>query len=188
MSRTRAVAGRARKLERRPAGVHRAIGAGGCGRGSGRRVFGSTRQSRQSAFRWRQCPSPRAIRRAAREAERIVGAGAPMERRGERTMSLETARRVLKIEAQAIADVLARLDATFERAGDALFACTGRVGVTGMGKSGLIGRNASATLARTGTPSRFLHPAEALQGDLGMLVPDAVLVAITSGGCGTKGT
>jgi arabinose-5-phosphate isomerase len=97
-------------------------------------------------------------------------------------MSLETARRVLQIEAQAIADVLARLDATFERAVDALFACTGRVVVTGMGKSGLIGRKVSATLASTGTPSLFLHPAEALHGDLGMLVRNDVLLAISYGG------
>ncbi|HEX9223646.1 MAG TPA: KpsF/GutQ family sugar-phosphate isomerase [Candidatus Acidoferrales bacterium] len=97
-------------------------------------------------------------------------------------MSLETARRVLQIEAQAIADVLARLDATFERAVDALFACTGRVVVTGMGKSGLIGRKISATLASTGTPSLFLHPAEALHGDLGMLVRNDVLLAISYGG------
>ena len=97
-------------------------------------------------------------------------------------MSLETARRVLQIEAQAIADVLARLDATFERAVDALFACTGRVVVTGMGKSGLIGRKISATLASTGTPSLFLHPAEALHGDLGMLVRKDVLLAISYGG------
>ena len=97
-------------------------------------------------------------------------------------MSLETARRVLQIEAQAIADVLARLDATFERAVDALFACTGRVVVTGMGKSGLIGRKVSATLASTGTPSLYLHPAEALHGDLGMLVRKDVLLAISYGG------
>jgi arabinose-5-phosphate isomerase len=89
---------------------------------------------------------------------------------------------VLQIEAQAIADVLARLDATFERAVDALFACTGRVVVTGMGKSGLIGRKVSATLASTGTPSLFLHPAEALHGDLGMLVRNDVLLAISYGG------
>jgi arabinose-5-phosphate isomerase len=65
---------------------------------------------------------------------------------------------------------------------DALFACTGRVVVTGMGKSGLIGRKVSATLASTGTPSLFLHPAEALHGDLGMLVRKDVLLAISYGG------
>lgn len=97
-------------------------------------------------------------------------------------MSLETARRVLRIEAQAIQDVLARLDATFERAVDVLFGCKGRVVVTGMGKSGLIGRKISATLASTGTPSLFLHPAEALHGDLGMLVREDALLAISYGG------
>ncbi len=75
-------------------------------------------------------------------------------------MSLETARRVLRIEAQAIQDVLARLDACFEKAVQVLFACKGRVVVSGMGKSGLIARKISATLSSTGTPSFFLHPAE----------------------------
>ncbi len=97
-------------------------------------------------------------------------------------MSLESARRVLRIEAQAIQDVLARLDKSFEQAVDVLFTCKGRVVVTGMGKSGLIGRKISATLASTGTPSLFLHPAEALHGDLGMLVREDALLAISYGG------
>jgi arabinose-5-phosphate isomerase len=97
-------------------------------------------------------------------------------------MSLESARRVLGIEAQAIADLQARLDASFERAAELLFACKGRVVVTGMGKSGLIGRKVSATLSSTGTPSFFLHPAEALHGDLGMLARGDALLAITYGG------
>jgi arabinose-5-phosphate isomerase len=97
-------------------------------------------------------------------------------------MSFETARRVLRIEAQAIQDMLARLDGSFERAVDLLFACKGRVAVTGMGKSGLVGRKVSATLSSTGTPSFFLHPAEALHGDLGMLARGDVLLAITYSG------
>ncbi|MGB8323284.1 MAG: SIS domain-containing protein, partial [Candidatus Acidiferrum sp.] len=97
-------------------------------------------------------------------------------------MSLETARRVLRIEAQAIQDVLARLDQSFERAVDLLLGCEGRVVVTGMGKSGLIGRKISATLSSTGTPSFFLHPADALHGDLGMLARGDSLLAITYGG------
>ena len=97
-------------------------------------------------------------------------------------MSLETARRVLRIEAQAIQDVLARLDASFDRAVELLFACKGRVVVTGMGKSGLIGRKISGTLSSTGTPSFFLHPAEALHGDLGMLARGDTLLAISYGG------
>jgi arabinose-5-phosphate isomerase len=97
-------------------------------------------------------------------------------------MSLDCARRVLRIEAQAIQDVLARLDGSFERAVDVLFACKGRVVVSGMGKSGLIGRKISATFSSTGTPSFFLHPAEALHGDLGMLARGDVLLAVSYGG------
>ena len=97
-------------------------------------------------------------------------------------MSLDTARRVLRIEAQAIQDVLARLDATFEKAVDLLFACKGRVVTTGMGKSGLVARKISATFSSTGTPSFFLHPAEALHGDLGMLARGDILIAVSYGG------
>jgi arabinose-5-phosphate isomerase len=97
-------------------------------------------------------------------------------------MSLEAARRVLRIEAQAIEDLLARLDDHFTKAVDLLFACKGRVVVTGMGKSGLIGRKISATLSSTGTPSLFLHPAEALHGDLGMLMRHDALLAVSYGG------
>jgi arabinose-5-phosphate isomerase len=97
-------------------------------------------------------------------------------------LSLDTARRVLKIEAQAIQDVFARLDQTFQKAVDILFACKGRVVVTGMGKSGLIGRKISATLSSTGTPSFFLHPADALHGDLGMLARGDAILAVSYGG------
>lgn len=97
-------------------------------------------------------------------------------------MSLETARRVLKIEAQAIHDVLERLNATFEQAVDFLFACRGRVAVTGMGKSGIVARKISATFSSTGTPSFFLHPAEALHGDLGMLARGDAMLAVSYGG------
>lgn len=97
-------------------------------------------------------------------------------------MSLSTARRVLQIEAQAIQDVLARLDATFDKAVDVLFACKSRVVVSGMGKSGLIGRKISATLSSTGTPSFFLHPAEALHGDLGTLARGDAMLAVSYGG------
>lgn len=99
-----------------------------------------------------------------------------------RFVSLETARRVLRIEAEALKDLQARLDAGFERAVDVLFACKGRVVVTGMGKSGLIGRKIAATLSSTGTPALFLHPAEALHGDLGMLQAGDAVLAISYGG------
>jgi arabinose-5-phosphate isomerase len=100
----------------------------------------------------------------------------------EQRMSLDSARRVLRIEAQAIQDLLARLDSSFDQAVDLLLGCKGRVVVTGMGKSGLVGRKVSATLSSTGTPSFFLHPADALHGDLGMLARGDSLLTISYGG------
>jgi len=97
-------------------------------------------------------------------------------------VSLDTARRVLRIEAEAISELLARLDARFEQVVEILMACKGRVVVTGMGKSGLIGRKIAATFSSTGTPSVFLHPAEAVHGDLGMLMRDDVVLAVSYGG------
>jgi arabinose-5-phosphate isomerase len=97
-------------------------------------------------------------------------------------MSLETGRRVLEIEARAIAELIGRLDDRFERAVETILACRGRLVVAGMGKSGLIGQKISATFSSTGTPSFFLHPAEALHGDLGRLVPNDVLMALSYSG------
>jgi arabinose-5-phosphate isomerase len=97
-------------------------------------------------------------------------------------VSLQTAKRVLRIEAEALNDLLQRLDANFEQAVEMLLACRGRVVVIGMGKSGLIGRKIAATFSSTGTPSAFLHPAEALHGDLGMLMRDDVVMAVSYGG------
>ena len=96
--------------------------------------------------------------------------------------SLAVAERVLRIEAEAIAAMIERLDQNFEHAIEILFACAGRVVITGLGKSGLIGRKISATLASTGTPSVFLHAAEALHGDLGMLKREDAVVAVTASG------
>lgn len=97
-------------------------------------------------------------------------------------MSRETARRVLEIEARAILELVARVGAEFDRAVELLFACTGRVVVTGMGKSGLIGQKISATFSSTGTPSLFLHPAEAIHGDLGRIVKGDAVLAISHSG------
>jgi arabinose-5-phosphate isomerase len=97
-------------------------------------------------------------------------------------MSLETAKRVLRIEARAIEEVMARLDGAFERAVESLLNCKGRVVVTGMGKSGLVAKKISATLSSTGTPSFFLHPADAVHGDLGMLAPGDAMLAVSYGG------
>jgi arabinose-5-phosphate isomerase len=97
-------------------------------------------------------------------------------------VSLDTARRVLRIEAEALGELLSRLDARFEQAVELLLACKGRVVVTGMGKSGLIGRKIAATFSSTGTPAAFLHPAEAIHGDLGMLMRDDAVLAVSYGG------
>jgi arabinose-5-phosphate isomerase len=97
-------------------------------------------------------------------------------------MALETARKVLEIEAKALAELVERLDQNFVRAVEVLLSCRGRVVVAGMGKSGLIGQKISATLSSTGTPSFFLHPAEALHGDLGRLVQNDVLLALSYSG------
>jgi arabinose-5-phosphate isomerase len=97
-------------------------------------------------------------------------------------MSVEKAREVLKIEAQAILDLAERVGEEFERAVSMIFSSKGRVILTGMGKSGLIGRKIVATLNSTGTPSLFLHPAEAIHGDLGMVTRDDVIVAVSNSG------
>lgn len=97
-------------------------------------------------------------------------------------MPREIARKVLELEARAILNLVPRLGEAFDRAVDALHACKGRVVVTGMGKSGLIGTKIAATFSSTGTPSLFLHPAEAVHGDIGMVVPGDVVLAISQSG------
>jgi arabinose-5-phosphate isomerase len=97
-------------------------------------------------------------------------------------MSRETARKVLETEAEAIRELVPRLDQSFDAAVETLFACTGRVVVTGMGKSGIIAQKISATLASIGTPSLYLHPADATHGDLGRIVKGDALVAVSNSG------
>ncbi|MGH8721360.1 MAG: SIS domain-containing protein [Burkholderiales bacterium] len=92
------------------------------------------------------------------------------------------AERVLRLEADAILGLIPRLDARFDRAVALLSAPAGRVIVTGMGKSGIIGRKIAATLASTGTPSHFLHPAEGVHGDLGMVARGDVVLALSNSG------
>jgi arabinose-5-phosphate isomerase len=96
--------------------------------------------------------------------------------------SLDVGRRVLNIEARAVQALIQRLDGDFSDAVDLLYHCQGKVVVSGMGKSGLIGQKIAATMASTGTPSFFLHPAEGLHGDLGMLARSDVLIAISNSG------
>ena len=95
---------------------------------------------------------------------------------------LAMARRTLEIEATAVSELLERLDAGFLKAVNILLACKGRVVVSGMGKSGHIGGKIAATLASTGTPAFFMHPAEASHGDLGMITGDDVVIALSNSG------
>ena len=95
---------------------------------------------------------------------------------------VERGARTLRIEAEALSGLITRLDEGFIQAVDIVLGCKGKVAVTGMGKSGLIGQKISATLASTGTPSYFLHPAEGVHGDLGMVTKDDVIVALSYSG------
>jgi len=98
------------------------------------------------------------------------------------TMDLSLAKKVLQTEAAAILSLVDRIDGQFEHAVRLLLDCRGRVIVTGMGKSGIICRKIAATLASTGTPAFFLHPAEAIHGDLGVLQGDDVILALSYSG------
>lgn len=95
---------------------------------------------------------------------------------------LENARQTFRIESEAVANLANQIDGDFEGAVRDILRCKGRVIVTGMGKSGLIGRKIAATLASTGTPSFFMHPGEAYHGDLGMISREDIVVAISNSG------
>lgn len=95
---------------------------------------------------------------------------------------LSSARRTIELEAQAVANLSTHLDEHFERACKLIVSCQGRVIVTGMGKSGHIGKKIAATLASTGTPSFFVHPGEASHGDLGMITSNDVVLALSNSG------
>ena len=96
--------------------------------------------------------------------------------------ALAAGRRVLEIEARAVAELATRLDANFVRAAQIVFQCKGRIVVSGIGKSGHIARKIAATLASTGTPAFFVHPAEASHGDLGMVTREDVMIALSYSG------
>lgn len=97
-------------------------------------------------------------------------------------MIIDQARQVLQIEAEAIEALIPRINGQFSAAVDMMINCKGRVIVTGMGKSGLIARKIAATLASTGTPAFFLHPAEGIHGDLGMVTVEDVVLALSNSG------
>jgi len=96
--------------------------------------------------------------------------------------ALAMAREVLEIEAKAISDLIGSLDQRFVQAVDTILNCRGRVVVSGIGKSGNIARKIASTLASTGTPAFFVHPAEASHGDLGMVARDDVFIALSNSG------
>ena len=95
---------------------------------------------------------------------------------------INTAKRTINMEIDAVAELEQRIDDSFVTACNLILACSGRVIVSGMGKSGHIGRKIAATLASTGTPAFFVHPGEASHGDLGMITADDVLIAISNSG------
>lgn len=99
-----------------------------------------------------------------------------------RDATLEEGRQVLEVEIAGLRSVQARLDARFTRAVDLLFECTGRVVVTGLGKSGIVAKKIASTLTSTGTPSLYLHPVEAAHGDMGILGPEDVLLVVSYSG------
>jgi len=96
--------------------------------------------------------------------------------------ALAMAREVLEIEARAVSDLIGKLDRRFAQAVDTVLSCRGRVVVSGMGKSGHIARKIASTLASTGTPAFFVHPAEASHGDLGMIAREDVFIALSNSG------
>ena len=97
-------------------------------------------------------------------------------------MIIEEAKRVIRIEAEALQNLADSIDSTFTEAVRMILSSKGRVIVTGMGKSGLVGQKIASTMASTGTPAFFLHPAEALHGDLGMIIKGDVVIAISNSG------
>ena len=117
------------------------------------------------------CYTARRMKPSQKEGARSASAGA-----------LELAREVLQIEAAAITGLIARLDGNFERAVELILDCRGRVTVSGIGKSGHIARKIASTMASTGTPAYFVHPAEASHGDLGMVTRDDVFIALSNSG------
>ena len=95
---------------------------------------------------------------------------------------IEEAKRVLNVEAHSILDLAERIDENFSQAVELLYHCKGRVVLMGMGKSGLVGRKIASTFASTGTPAFFIHPAEGVNGDFGMLAKEDVVITISNSG------
>lgn len=99
---------------------------------------------------------------------------------------IDKGREVIRIEARALSALEAKIDDAFSCAVETIFACKGRIIVTGMGKSGLIGRKIVATMNSTGTPALFMHPSDAVHGDLGMVRADDAVLCISKSGDTTE--
>ncbi|MBU4310954.1 SIS domain-containing protein, partial [bacterium] len=97
-------------------------------------------------------------------------------------MSIEDAKRVLEIESEAIKDLIEQLDSNFSQAIELINKCKGRVIVTGLGKSGLIGRKIASTLSSTGTSAFFVHPVEGMHGDMGMVMKEDIVLILSYSG------
>src|SRR5215212_1287483 len=138
------------------------------------------RRERNSAVETRTCGRPSKGEAAlfCYTARRMIQA----VRKASGDDAIAIARDVLEIEAKAILDLISRLDERFTEAVQVVMACRGRVVVSGMGKSGHIARKIAATLASTGTPAFFVHPADASHGDLGMITRDDVLIGLSNSG------
>lgn len=95
---------------------------------------------------------------------------------------LDQARRVIRIEAEAVTSLLDRLDSSFAQAVELIYACKGRVIISGVGKSGIVGRKLATTLTSTGTPALFIHPVDCLHGDMGLVSPEDVFIAVSKSG------
>ena len=95
---------------------------------------------------------------------------------------LKIAKKVLKVESQAINQLINKLSIDFEKSIQAILKCKGRIIILGMGKSGIIGKKIAATMSSTGTPSYFVHPAEAIHGDLGMITNNDIIILISNSG------
>ena len=95
---------------------------------------------------------------------------------------LDQARRVIRIEAEAVTSLLDRLDSSFAQAVELIYACRGRVIISGVGKSGIVGRKLATTLTSTGTPALFIHPVDCLHGDMGLVSPEDIFIAVSKSG------
>ncbi len=131
----------------------------------------------QGKTRVRMSLLPKAVKPASPELM-----SKPDKETGKCVMSIEEAKNVIKIEEEGLATIRKKLGHEFEQAVELIYNCPSRVVITGIGKSGIIGQKIAATMNSTGTPSFFLHPVEAMHGDLGMVAPTDVVVAISYSG------